>query len=63
MIYVTWFNWMLQQYFMLIVLLNFLIAIISQAYENDLAMSVQNEYRQKCEMNLEAFFLLEFLGF
>ena len=35
MIYVIWILWMIEIYFMLIVFLNFLIAIISQVYEED----------------------------
>ena len=48
---------------MLIVFLNFLIAIVSQVYENDLAKTLQNEYTQKAEMNLETEHLLTSLGF
>ena len=43
--------------------LNFLIAIISQVYEQDLVMSLSNNYTQKCEMNLEVDFLLRFFYF
>jgi len=35
-VYFLWFIWMIQQYFMLIVFLNFLIAIIGQVYEHDM---------------------------
>ena len=62
MIYYTWALWMVNIYFNLIVYLNFLIAIISQVYQNDMDMVLPNEYRQKVEMNLEAEYLLNFLG-
>ena len=32
-IYVIWFLWLVNQFFLLIILLNFLIAVISQSYE------------------------------
>ena len=51
---------MIEQYFMLIVSLNFLIAIISQVFESDLAMSLSNNYTQKCEMNVDADYFLRF---
>ena len=63
MVYLTWVVWMVHQYFMLIVFLNFLIAIVSQVYENDLAKTLQNDYTQKAEMNLEAEHLLTAIGF
>ena len=63
MLYLIWLIWMSHQYFMLIVFMNFLIAIISQVYEDDLANTYQNEYTQRAEMNLEAEQLLTFLGF
>ena len=53
---------MFQQYFLLIVLLNFLIAIISQVYEYDQLMSINNIYTQKCEMNREVDYQLRFYG-
>ena len=63
MVYFSWVVWMIHQYFLHIVFMNFLIAIISQVYENDLANTLQNEYTQKAEMNLEAEQLLTFIGF
>ena len=62
MVYVIWVLWMIEIYFLLIVFLNFLIAIISQVYEEDLAMKIQRDYRQKSEMNLETDLVLTFFG-
>ena len=45
---------------MLIVSLNFLIAIISEVFESDLANVYINDYTQKCEMNVEADYILRF---
>ena len=63
MVYIIWIVWMFHLYFMLIVFLNFLIAIISQVYEQDLVMSLQNEYTQKAQMNLEIEYFLKFWGY
>ena len=57
-----WFVWMLQQYFMLIVLLNFLIAIVSQAFEKNLAATLVNTYAQRIEQYLEADNWMRFEG-
>ena len=54
MLYLTWVIWMVNQYILLIVLMNFLIAIISQVYEDDMTNKLENEYVQKAEMNLES---------
>lgn len=44
MVYLIWIIWIFNIYFMLIVYLNFLIAIISQVYENDQANYEANSY-------------------
>ena len=63
MVYLTWCVWMIHQFFLLIVFLNFFIANISQVYENELANTNLYEYLQKANMNLEAEQTLSFLGF
>ena len=62
MVYFIWTIWMLHQWFMNIVFLNFLIAIVSQVYEDDMSATLQNEYRQRIEMNLETENILYYLG-
>lgn len=62
-VYVIWFVWLIEQFFMLIVFLNFLIAIISQVYEQDMVNSLSNQYTQKCEMNLEVDHIMRFFYF
>lgn len=46
-----WTFWLLNQFFVLIVLLNFLIAIISESYEAVMAESIIHKYEHKIEMN------------
>ena len=46
---------------MLIVMLNFLIAVISQVYEEDLDAASETNYLQKSMMNLESEHLMFFL--
>jgi hypothetical protein len=48
---VIWTFWLLNQFFVLIVLLNFLIAIISESYEAVMAESIIHKYEHKIEMN------------
>lgn len=49
--FVIWTFWLLNQFFVLIVLLNFLIAIISESYEAVMAESIIHKYEHKIEMN------------
>jgi len=46
--------WFINQALILIVLLNFLIAVISQSYENVMNSSVHYKYQQRCELIREA---------
>jgi hypothetical protein len=51
MIGVIWAVWILNQFLMLIILLNFLIAIISQSYDAVMAKATNNAYAQRCRLN------------
>ena len=53
MIIVLWFFWFIKILTFTIVLLNFLIAVISQSYEDTMMRSEQNQYIQKAHLNLE----------
>ena len=53
MIYLIWVLWYLNQFFNLIILLNFLIAIVSQSYEKVMTDSMKHEYDHKAELNSE----------
>lgn len=54
-----WILWHFNIIFMLIVLLNFLIAIISTSYESVMTKQLETEYRSKCRFNVESTLLLE----
>ena len=58
MIFVIWTFWFIHQYLILIILLNFLIAIISGSYEDVMSQEVQLKYQHRCEMNLECLVIL-----
>lgn len=49
-----WVLWFLSSIFMLVMLLNFLIAIISQTYDKVMSQSIIIKYRMRCELNCEA---------
>jgi len=53
MIYIGWLVWFVNVSVMLICLLNFLIAIVSQSYDIVAGESVQFRSTQRCEMNIE----------
>jgi hypothetical protein len=53
MICIIWSIWFLNQYLVLIILLNFLIAIISQSYDSVMSTSLQTKYTQRCDLNWE----------
>jgi len=48
MIYVFWF---LNQFLILIIVINFLIAVISQSYENVMDTATKIKYSQRCDLN------------
>ena len=54
MILVIWVVWFLNQYLNLIILLNFLIAIISQSYEEIMTEQSVFRYQHRAELNSEA---------
>ena len=53
--YLVFFIWGFQQFFMVIILLNFLIAVISQSYENVMSKKLIKKYLQKAELIIEAY--------
>lgn len=54
MITVIWAMWFLNQYVNLIILLNFLIAIISQSYEEIMTEQFVFMYQHRAQLNAEA---------
>jgi hypothetical protein len=61
MIYWGWFIFLFNEFFMLIVLLNFLIAIISQSYDEVMASQLIDKYEARCDLNIEIAMQLDFL--
>lgn len=53
MIYLIWSVWFLNQWLVLIILLNFIIAIISQSFEQVMSKSLINMFAQRTQMNQE----------
>ena len=62
MIYLIYFVWFLNQYFIYILLLNFLIAVISQSYIDVMANANISKYKQRSELNRECLIRSKALG-
>ena len=62
MICAIWGIWFLNQAMVLIILLNFLIAIIQQSYDSILERQVQNKYQNRNVINREHRLFLKHLG-
>jgi hypothetical protein len=60
-IYIMWILWFVQLLIMQIILLNFLIAVISQTYERVASSQVNYIYKDKAEMNEECQLILSTL--
>jgi hypothetical protein len=58
MISVIWIVWFVHQFLILIILLNFLIAIVSGSYEDVMSKESEHKYMHRTEMNLECFVML-----
>lgn len=63
MIYAIWIFWFLNQLLVLIILLNFLIAIISQSFEEVMAKKVVHKYQHRSTMNREYRLIAQAFGF
>lgn len=53
-----WLIWILQAMFMVIILLNYLIAVISQAYERSVNQRMIYSYIHKAQINLDYFMIM-----
>lgn len=58
-IYVIYAVWFANQFLILIVLINFLIAVISQSYENVMDTAVIIKYSQRCDLNSQISLIYE----
>ena len=59
MLYWGWLLFLFNEFFNLIVLLNFLIAIISQSYDEVMGRELINRYQSRCSINLEIALLID----
>jgi hypothetical protein len=57
-IYLIWIVWLIHTFFMLVIMLNFLIAVISSNYEQTMIYQKLIGYRQKAELNYETYMLV-----
>ena len=57
-IYLIWLVWFVQTFFMLVIMLNFLIAVISSNYEQTMIQQKLIGYRHKAELNYEIYMLV-----
>jgi hypothetical protein len=57
-----WLTWFFQTFFMLIIMLNFLIAVITSTYERVVNYQKIISYQHKAELNHETFALMSFFG-
>ena len=57
-----WVTWFFQTFFMLIIMLNFLIAVITSTYERVMNYQKIISYQHKAELNYETFALMSFFG-
>jgi len=62
MIYTIYVFWIVNQIFIFIILLNFLIAVISQSYEKVMDSKIQLQYRQRSILNNEYKIVMGSLG-
>lgn len=62
MIGIIWVFWVLHQFMIVIILLNFLIAVISQSYEMVMSQQIISTYLHRCDLNLECLRILDYFG-
>ena len=62
MISVVWFAWLINQFIMLITLLNFLITIMGQTYDQVMEQSIIRKYADRASLNRECRLIYKFLG-
>lgn len=61
MVTIIWSVWVLHQLIILVVMLNFLIAIISESYESVMSKSEIFKYNQRAQLNVECLQILHYL--
>ena len=61
-IYLIWIVWFFNQLIMLIILMNFLIAVITQSYENVMNKQIIHKYRLVCDLNRKCLLNYYYIG-
>lgn len=59
MITVIWVTWLLNQFFLTIILLNFLIAILAESFNVVMEKATQHKYKQRSGLNVETFLTMK----
>ena len=59
MIMIIWFAWLMNQFFLTIILLNFLIAILAESFTVVMEQELQCKYKSKVALNKETFLTLK----
>jgi len=62
MIALVWLTWVTHQFTVLIILLNFLIAIVSQSYENVMQKLEIFKYKVRVDFNVECLQVMDYFG-
>ena len=57
-----WFIWFLNQWFIFMILLNFVIALISQSYETVMTKAMEAKYAQRTKLNKECQLVMKSYG-
>lgn len=55
MIGLIWFTWLMNQFFLTIILLNFLIAILAESFNTVMEKAMIHKYKQRSGLNVETF--------
>jgi len=59
--YLVWLIWWFNQFMIVIILLNFLIAVISQSYENVMNSATILKFKDIAQLNREAYLVMQYL--
>jgi len=62
-IFLIWMTWYSQSFFMLVIMLNFIIAVITSTYAKVITLQKIISYKHKADLNEECYELLALLGF
>lgn len=58
-----WFVWLFNSFLLMLILLNFLIAILSASFDDVNNKEAQYTYKARCSMNEDTMLILKVIGF